>query len=32
MVIPVGKFPFPEPVKVTLVILAGLFPGLVNWN
>jgi hypothetical protein len=31
-VIPVVKFPVPEAVKVTVVILAVLFPGLLSWN
>jgi len=29
---PVLKFPVPEAVKVTLVSVAVLFPGLLNWN
>ena len=29
---PVMKFPVPEAVKVTLVMVAVLFPGLFNWN
>ena len=31
-VIPVMKFPVPIAVRVTLVTLAVLFPGLFNWN
>ena len=31
-VMPVVKFPEPEAVKVTLVMVAVLFPGLFNWN
>ena len=27
-----GKLPVPEPVKVTLVMVAVLLPGLFNWN
>ena len=32
VVIPVVKFPVPEAVKVMLVMVAVLFPGLFNWN
>ena len=27
-----GKLPVPEPVRVTLVMVAVLLPGLFNWN
>ena len=27
-----GKLPVPEPVKVTLVMVAVLAPGLFSWN
>jgi hypothetical protein len=32
VVMPVVKLPVPEAVKVTLVKVVVLFPGLLNWN